>query len=255
MQAIEKQIRTLMEQGYNGVFVDVAGIPPECYGPKFGIHEHAEPNKTNMDKYMEALYLIYRVVKEYGQDRVVVLNDHLLENWHSADALMWENCIYDHLDKEQLQSKAELIARGKKYAKAVAAGKVVFQLSYSGKKNNPWQRGIYTYCYARLFGFTWSDWNEMYQADPEKAVRLYSLRLGKPLAEAAEMAGGVWRRDFPHAVVLWNGDDKPASVNLSVPGKTELRNFADTAVLTGKDGVFNATLPAHSGMILQDPAP
>lgn len=252
MQAIEKQIRALMELGYNGVFVDVAGIPPECHGPKFGIHEHAEPDKTNMDKYMEALDLIYRVVKEYGPDRIVVLNDHLLQNWRRADALMWENCIYDHLDKEQLQSKAELIARGKKYAKAVAAGKVVFQLSYAGKKN-PWQRCIYTYCYARLFGFTWSDWNEMYQADPEKAVLLYSLRLGEPLAEAVEMEEGVWRRDFPRAIVLWNGDDTPASVNLAAQGKTELRNLADAEVLTSKDGVFNLTMPAHSGMILQDP--
>lgn len=252
MQAIEKQIRALMELGYNGVFVDVAEIPPECYGPKFGIHEHAEPDKTNFDKYMEALDLIYRVVKEYGPDRIVVLNETRLDaHWQRADALMWENCIYDHLDKEQVQSKAELIACGKKYAKAVAAGKVLFQLSYAGKKN-PWQRSIYTYCYARLFGFTWSDWSETYHSDPEKAVRLYSLRLGEPLAEATEMAGGVWRRDFPHAIVLWNGDDTSASVNLAVPGKTALRNFADAAVFTGKAGVFHLTLPPHSGMILQD---
>jgi hypothetical protein len=104
-----------------------------------------------------------------------------------------------------------------------------------------------------LFGFTWSDYNEMYEVDPEKALRLYSLRLGEPLAEAVEIEGGVWRRDFPRAVVLWNGDDKPAGVNLAAPGKTELRNFADAAIFTGKDGVFNLTVPAHSGMILQDP--
>jgi hypothetical protein len=42
-------------------------------------------------------------------------------------------------------------------------------------------------------------------------------------------------------------------VNLAAPGKTELRNFADAAIFTGKDGVFNLTVPAHSGMILQDP--
>jgi hypothetical protein len=252
MQAIEKQIRALMELGYKGIFVDVAGIPPECHGPKFGIHKHAEKDKTNFDKYMEALDLIYRVVKEYGPDRIVVLNEnHLDSHWQRADALMWENCIYDHTDQGQLQSKAELIARGKEYAKAVAAGKVLFQLSYAGKKN-PWQRSIYTYCYARLFGFTWSDWSETYISDPKNAVRLYSLRLGKPLAEATEMEGGVWRRDFPRAIVLWNGDETPTSVSLAAPGKTELRNFADAAVLTGKDGVFNLTLPAHSGMILQE---
>jgi hypothetical protein len=252
MESIEKQIRALMELGYKGIFVDVAEIPPECHGPKFGIHKHAETDKTNFDKYMEALDLIYRVVKEYGPDRIVVLNEPRLDShWQRADSLMWENCIYDHTDQGQLQSKAELIAYGKKYAKAVEAGKVLFTLSYAGKKN-PWQRSIYTYCYSQLFGFTWSDWNEMYQADPEKAVRLYSLRLGKPLAEATEMEGGVWRRDFPRAIVLWNGDETPTSVSLAAPGKTELRNFADASVLTGKDGVFNLTLPAHSGMILQE---
>jgi hypothetical protein len=254
MQAIEKQVRTLMEHGYNGVFVDLAFSTPECYGPKFGIHEHAEPNKTNTDKYMEALDMIYRVVKEYGQDRIVVLNGALDSNWKRADAVMWEAAIYEPGKAQQAQSKAELIARGKKYAKAVAAGKVLFQLSYVGPKDKEaWHRSIYTYCYARLFGFTWSDYNEMYEVDPEKALRLYSLRLGEPVAEAVEMDGGVWRRDFPHAVVLWNGDDKPASVNLEAPGKTELRNFADAAILTGKDGVFSLTVPAHGGMILQDP--
>jgi hypothetical protein len=253
MEAIEKQIRALMELGYNGVFVDVAEIPPECHGPQFGIHEHAETNKTNFDKYMEALDLIYRVVKEYGPDRIVVLNESRLDShWRRADSLMWENCIYDHTDQEQqLQSKAELIAKGKEYAKAVSAGKVLFQLSYAGKKN-PWQRSIYTYCYARLFGFTWSDWNETYQSEPEKAVRLYSLRLGEPLAEATEMEGGVWRRDFPHAIVLWNGDETPASVNLAAQGKTELRNFSDASILTCKEGIFHLTMPAHSGMILQE---
>ena len=254
MQAIEKQVRTLMERGYNGVFVDLAFSTPECYGPKFGIHEHAEPNKTNTDKYMEALDMIYRVVKEYGQDRIVVLNGALDSNWKRADAVMWESAIYEPGKAQQVQTKAELIARGKKYAKAVAAGKVLVQLSFCGPKDKEaWHRSLYTYCYARLFGFTWSDYNEMYEVDPEKALRLYSLRLGEPLAEAVEIEGGVWRRDFPHAVVLWNGDDKPANVNLAAPGKTELRNFADAAIFIGKDGVFNLTVPAHSGMILQDP--
>jgi hypothetical protein len=57
-RAIEEQVRELMKRGYSGVFVDLAFSTPECYGPRFGIHRHAEPEKSNTDKYMEALDLI-----------------------------------------------------------------------------------------------------------------------------------------------------------------------------------------------------
>ena len=253
-RAIENQVRELMKRGYNGVFVDLAFSASECYGPKFGIHQHAEPAKSNTDKYMEALDLIYRVVKEVGPERLVVLNGVLDSNWPRADALMWEAAIYEPGKDLQVQTKAELIMRGKKYAKAVAAGKILFQLSYRGSTDgNPWQRVLYTYCYARLFGFTWSDYNELYDVDPARAIRLYSLRLGEPLAAAVELPNGVWRRDYAQGIVLWNGDDQPAQVALDAPGKTVLRNVADAATVTGTNGVFPLAMPAHSGLILQSP--
>lgn len=73
-EAAVRQVTILMEAGYDGVFVDLAGPTVECYGPKFGKHDHEHPDWPNTQAYEELLRKICETVKSYGEDRIVIQN-------------------------------------------------------------------------------------------------------------------------------------------------------------------------------------
>jgi len=249
-EAALRQIKKLLELGYDGVFVDLCFSTPECYGNTFAGHKHVS-GKTNTDMYFECLEGIYKTVKDFDKDRLVVMNGALDSNFKRADAVMWESAIYAPDKATRLQSRAELVVRGRKYARAVKCGKILFQLSYcGGKTGDSWKRLLFTYTYGRIFGFTWSDYTEYFDINREKALRLYTLDLGKPLADGVELANGVWRRDFEKGTVLWNADKMELPAVLEIEAEGAVTNFADGKLLEVKNRRLTIAMPEESGSIL-----
>jgi hypothetical protein len=254
-EAALRQIKKLLELGYDGVFVDLCFSTPECYGDTFAGHKHVS-GKTNTDRYFECLEAIYKTVKDFDKDRLVVMNGALDSNFQRADAVMWESAIYAPDKATRLQRRAELVLRGRKYAGAVKCGKILFQLSYcGGKAGDSWKRLLFTYTYGRIFGFTWSDYTEYFDIDREKALTLYTLDLGKPLADGVELTNGVWRRDFEKGTVLWNADSLETSTVLEIEAEGAVTNFADGKLLEVQDRRLTIAMPEEGGSILLDTRP
>ena len=72
--AAVRHVRLLMEMGFDGVFIDLAGPTVDCYGPRFGKHKHDSPNKSNTEAWEDVMRAVYDTVKQYGDDRIVMQN-------------------------------------------------------------------------------------------------------------------------------------------------------------------------------------
>lgn len=247
-----RQIRRLMEMGYDGIFVDLAAPVQPCFGDKFGVHQHAEPEKSNTEKYYELLDAIYREVKSFGNDRIVILNGGVEANFPRADVVMWETIMYDyHLSKDEwVQSPEELVALGLRYRDAEAAGKKLMPLVYLNRGENLDEqdmihRAVCSYAYTICFNFCWTDYMSLYEVLPEFAQKLYQLDLGKPAGQSKRLDNGLWYRDFAFGKVFWNPAHIALEAELSEDEVQTLTDFVTGDALKGNKIV----VPSKGGRI------
>jgi hypothetical protein len=81
-------------------------------------------------------------------------------------------------------------------------------------------------------------------------MTLYTLDLGKPLADGVELTNGVWRRDFEKGTVLWNADTSELPTVLEIEAEGAVTNFADGKLFEVKDRRLTIAMPEESGSIL-----
>lgn len=162
-EAAVRQVRMLMEAGYDGVFIDLAGPTVECYGPKFGQHTHPHADWSNTQAYEALLRDIYRTVKQFGNDRVVMQNTCtgiLQSHWATTDGQMLEAYPYGVGSTELRVPSAELRWRIFRHAEAVKRGKVIVALPYFGGVSDleaVKQAAETSYAWTRIGGFLWAD--------------------------------------------------------------------------------------------------
>ena len=251
-EAALRQVAGLMELGYDGIFVDLAGPTVECYGDKFGIHSHAEPEKSNTDKYFELLDKMYALVKSYGDDRAVILNGPIASHWPRADALMWESAVWvGGTSRELNQTPAELVLLGKRYAEARKHGKLLLPLVYL-PENDPdvFNKAMFSYAYAMIFDLCWTDYTALWDRDAAKAAGLYGLRLGEPENDGAEAQPGVWRRDFSRGTIFWNVSRRPAEFSWPAAERKPDVIGAGTIAPAGEGG-WRLIVPSLGGCFLK----
>ena len=248
-EAALRQVAKLMELGYDGIFIDLAGPTVECYGDKFGIHKHAEPQKTNTDKYYELLDKIYALVKSYGDDRAVILNGPIASNWPRGDALMWEAAVFAGGDGKLNQTPSELVLLGKRYSEARKHGKMLLPL-VSLPEKNVLDNAMFSYAYAMVFDLCWTDYTALWDLDREGAEVLYALQAGEPEGDGSEVHPGVWRRDFSNGTFFWSVARQPVTLELPVQELTpEVVGNGHLASMA--DGGLKITIPAMSGCFVQ----
>lgn len=185
-QAAVRQVRMLMELGYDGVFIDLAGPTVECHGAKLGKHTHPHPEWTNTRAYEDVLRAIYAEVKRHGRDRVVIQNTCtglMPDHWAYCDSQMLEAFPYGEGSLTLRATPPELEWNLRRHAPAVAAGKVPVLLSYfgagepEGLKRAAWLSRVY----AALAGFLWADAFGLREVKglEEFTPGFYAARLGR----------------------------------------------------------------------------
>ncbi|MBM3500066.1 MAG: hypothetical protein FJX74_15530 [Armatimonadetes bacterium] len=214
-EAAIRQVRMLMDLGFDGVFVDLAGPTVECYGPKFGKHAHRD-ERTNTQAWEDLLREIYAEVKRHGPERVVIQNtcvSIMPSHWPSCDAQMLESFPYGADSTELRQPWPELQWTARRNAAAVENGKVVVTCPYFGPGDlAPTQRAAtFSLAYAQLAGFLWADAFGLRDIEGNGgfAQALYATRLGRPTSPLTRQGPAVLRA-FERGSVALNPMPWPA---------------------------------------------
>jgi hypothetical protein len=255
-EAAIRQVRLLMEMGFDGVFIDLAGPTPECHGPAFARHVHAEPAKTNTGKWEGLQAAIYREVKRHGADRVVMQNTctgTLASHWPTCDMQMLEAFPFGSGSGDLRASSAELEWTGLRLGPAVEHGKRPVILPYLS--DVPAERlrdaALLSYAYARIQGFLWADAFALMDRSEAKelALALYQLRLGEPRGPV-ECEGPVRYRRFQKGIAVLNASPDPVEVSLRAPRGGLLADLGYTGTVVPDRGVVRLTLAPQSGRVL-----
>jgi hypothetical protein len=196
-----RHVRLLMEMGFDGLFIDLAGPTVECYGPRFGKHKHEAPNQSNTEAYEELMRAIYHAVKQYGDDRIVMQNtctSIVPSHWAYCDAQLLEAYPYNDTSQDLTVTWPELWWNGNRHGRAVAHGKIPVIMPYFPKlpDEKAWQAASVSLAYARLFGFLWADGFTLQDVLGNRADAVYRLRLGQPSALWQRSGDTLWR-GFP----------------------------------------------------------
>ena len=215
-------VRKVMKLGADGVFLDNLGTRTECFGPKFGKHQHVCDNGN--EAFAILLGKVRAVIKEYKPDGAILGNSasplslpH--EYWKYLDAEMLESYICTWVSKDRwFDWGKHWHDQGVKLQPFIKAGKQIQALSYLG--HTPYglrEDGFFCYASARLAGLVWNGGRPL--SDPETAV-LYQIRLGPPLGPEQEQ-NGVFYRYFDRGMVALNPDkSKAGSIKIGPPAPT-----------------------------------
>ncbi|MBI3922941.1 MAG: hypothetical protein HY318_16085 [Armatimonadetes bacterium] len=255
-EAALRQVRMLMEMGYDGVFVDLAGPTVECYGPKFGRHSHPDPGKSNSQAYEGLLKGIYETVKSHGRDRIVVQNtcvSVMPGHWSYADAQMLEAFPYGTESTRRLPEWQELQWAATRHGEAVRRGKAPVLLSYFNKftAENVREPALFSLAYAHLFGFLWADGLTLSEipGNQNLAKALYLVRLGKPVGEVKTVDRVLYRR-FENGFAALNPTRATVEFSFPVSHKAPLEDVGYDQKLTPRDGRLVLRMLSESGRLL-----
>lgn len=213
-------VRTLLDLGADGVFIDNVHPSATCYGAQRGQHEHLYPDQDNLYSFRLLLKRVRQLVKEANPDHIVLLNPGGPNPlWNDCgDGQMWESYICTWASQERWTSWEETLRAARGWQDYTRSGKALVTLSYVG--HTPYgvhDDAFYCYACARLSGFLWTDW---FTVGDDPAKVLYSVRLGAPLTDLQETEGLFWRA-FEKGLVVVHPDTRP---------RRETRTyFADTA--------------------------
>lgn len=258
-EAAVRQVRMLMELGYDGVFIDLSGPTVECYGPQFGKHSHPHPEWTNTEAYEDVLRAIYAEVKRHGADRIVMQNTCtgiLPTHWAYCDSQMLEAFPYEAESATLRSPWPELQWHRQRWAEAVAHGKVPVILSYLGAGGPEQLRdaALLSRAYTAMAGFLWADGLGLRDL-PNAAgfvQDLYQARLGPPRGECRESGGATYRL-FQRGVALINPNPWPVTAAVPWPGTTPLRDVGHASTVNPRYGLVRIELGPESGRILMLP--
>lgn len=222
-------VKKMMDWGADGVFIDNVGKRVECFAPNFNrdekdprtnpefkyyIHEHLFPESTHDYAWDRMLQAIRKMVKSYGEDKVVVLNSGNAEFQKNGDACMWESFIYswawegrndnhtwDYIKKRAQENKWFLDS-----GRRITALSTINPARSESKDDAFW-----AFTAANLVDFIW--WATLSGTGAEI---LYQVQLGKSLAPLKEM-NNIAHRFFENGLIVLNNDTKDQKVELEIP--------------------------------------
>ncbi|HIE51377.1 MAG TPA: hypothetical protein EYP85_06425 [Armatimonadetes bacterium] len=258
IEAYVRGVRNVMELGADGVFVDNVHPYPTCYGPQRGLHQHDWPEKDNTACYKMALRRVYQTVKEYGADKVVVLNSGgpRVEYIGYGDCLMWESYIWRFGFKEdqgppvkaRRYTTWEGVLKGyERWKEHVAHGVSIAPLTYLPDPDWEAENAFFAYGCARLSGF--NQWTGTCSRRRDILRRLYRTRLGRPIGDLVQTQGLAYRT-YERGLVVVNPGLEPHTADLPAPALdgplAELFSGREVPVTEGR---LRVTLPPESGRV------
>lgn len=252
--AAVQQVKDIMATGVDGIFIDNAGPIQDCFGDKFGKHKHAYPEKSNTEMYDMLMKRVYKVVKSYGDDKIMAINSGINpDQWSYSDVQMWESCLYGSGVVAPTSTWEDAKYSGELQQDAIRHGKVPVILSYFDAQpiGVRADKALYTYAYSRLYNIGWGDWFTIMgrECDVKMARAIYSAKLGKP-AGGVVSSGRAYYRVFQNGVALVNPDKQARTVTLTVPHNGVLNDVCFDDTLTAKNRTLTVELRPASGKVL-----
>ncbi len=248
-EAVVRGARELMALGLDGLFVDNAHPEKQCWGPKFGKHEHQFPDQDNEATYCSLLEEVVKVVRSYGRDKAVLINGGGLLGKHDlpVDGAMWESFICSSAWPDRRPGWEQVKRRAARLRRHLEAGKVWIALSYLGHTGyNPVEDAFWCCAAARACGFIWADWGT---TNGRLSQILRHVRLGLPRSEI-ESTEGVDYRVFEQGIVAINAAEKAVTASLPAPpGVSALLDVRVRKDCPVQGGRFEAQIPAESGRV------
>lgn len=239
-----------MAYGATGMFFDdirkpypsIASAYDDCHST---LHKHTLTG-TNTECYISStIPLMYKYVKSNSLQNFVILNggvpfipkseaDSCESLWPMADALMWENAIYDS-NGFKWTTWPMLEQAAEKFTQAISNGKKPILLSWSYEGMDAAKRldaAIFTLSYARMYDIAWSDYFSLYKSNAPRTLvkELYSVKTG-PAGPIGRITGNVVCKD--------------TSIRL----KDVVVECGDEKAVTDSNGNFTITLPVNKNTL------
>ncbi|MFC1563070.1 hypothetical protein ACFL4Z_03365, partial [candidate division KSB1 bacterium] len=216
-------VKKMMDMGADGVFIDnVARRKEPCYGPNFNVrnpefepyvHEHLFPDATHDYAFDRFLQAIYRLVKSYGNDKVVILNSGIDTRFQKdGDCCMWESFIYSWAWEGRRHTWEDVKARAKANEWFLKTGRRITALStISRSRKEAKEDAFWAFSAARLVDFIW--WASL---NGTGAEALYQAHIGKTLEPYKEV-DQVAYKTFENGVIVLNDsmDDRKMEITLA----------------------------------------
>lgn len=249
-EAVARGVRAVMDMGFDGIFLDNTHTLrlPKCYGPEYGRHEHIDNENTDKS-YVKMAQLVYKTVKSYGDDKILMLNSGDEEAYTDyKDACMLESYVIGGSNKrwdwELITKFAEQLKDERRHNRPVCA------LSYVRGEMPPYpdrDNIFYAYTCAKLSGFLWSCIADEYL----DVIRIfYRAGLKNPVGEMQQQ-NGVYFRHYDNGIVVVNPGKQSCRLHLplyeTVKDPVDLYSLSRLVV---KDGKFIIDIPARSGRVI-----
>ena len=251
-EAVVKGVRAVMDMGFDGIFLDNTCTTrlPRCFGPEFGKHEHVDNENTDKS-YLKIAQLIYKAVKSYGDDKILMLNSGEEDVYTDyRDTCMLESYVIGggnkRWDWELITKFDEQLKDERKHNRAVCA------LSYVRDEMPPYpdkDNIFYAYTCAKLSGFLWSC-----VADEHlDVIRIFYRALLKTPVGEKQQQDGVYFRHYKNGIIVVNPGKQSCRVRLPLCGAVrkpvELYTLNRLPVT---DGECTIDIPAQSGRVITD---
>ncbi len=243
------QVLNIMNLGADGIWIDRAGPPLECYGPRFDKHKHEGPYDTNTAA-SEALYSqIYKLVKSFGEDKIVIHSSGILpSHWAYCDAQVCEGLPFHPVsDDGPIGEWAELQCFAAEREAAIRAGKVAMIVPRMMHRSTT-RAILYSHAYAALHGLLFCLPTATVGTDIT-GDSVERLRLGKPESGILK-TGDVLYRFFANGIVVLNPTRIPASVSVPVDRDGTFSNIGYNRTVTSSNRSLALDLAPESGCVL-----
>jgi len=251
-------VKKIMDWGADGIFIDNTNKRRECYAhksknivnPEFGpyVHEHIYPDETHNYAFTRFLESVRKLVKSYGNDKIVMLNSGIGEEFQKhGDVCMWESYIFARGTRRTQHSWEFIKERARQNEWYVKAGRRITALSTPDISQPGIKEDIFWgFCTARMVDFVW--WARLSGTGAEE---LYKVHLGKPLQSIQE-TDKVASRVFEKGVLVLNDNSQDISKEVILPKEfrqKQLLDLFDNKLMRITKGRIKVTIPKQSARV------
>ena len=231
-------VKKMMDWGADGIFIDNVGERKPCFAPKFNVtesssarnpefppyvHEHLFQDTTQDYAWDRMLQTINALVKSYGEDKIVVLNSGIGEEFQkNGDCCMWESFIYSWAWEGRRHTWDDVKKRAQDNAWYLNAGRRIVALStINPALKEAKDNAFWAFSAARLVDFIW--WATLNGTGAES---LYQAHMGKAL-EPLKETNGLSYRAFENGIIVLNDSIDDQNVELSLPDGFQPKRLLD----------------------------
>jgi hypothetical protein len=254
-------VKKIMDWGSDGLFIDNTNKRIECFAhkskktvnPEFEpyVHEHIYPEDSHNYAFTRFLESVRAIVKSYGNDKVVLLNSGIGEEFQKhGDICEWESFIFswswEGRRKEHSWTNIKERARANEWY--VNAGRrIMAKSSLNPSRLEVKEDAYWGFGAARLVDFIWKA-----TLKGTGAEKLYQTYMGKGLQTLQE-TDQVAYRTFENGVIILNDSEQDRIKEISLPNDFIYKQLLDLydgqRLVKIVNGQIKITIPKKSARV------